>query len=104
MQSHYRQHIFFCTNQRDSGKRCCAGGGGNEMCRYTKSLIKDYGLAGAGGVRVSSAGCMGRCLEGPACVIYPDGVWYTYQSQDDVKRIVDEHIVNGRLVDDLLLV
>ena len=42
-----------------------------------------------------------RCAEGPVVVVYPDAVWYTYSSREDVDEIVDEHLKNGRIVDRL---
>jgi (2Fe-2S) ferredoxin len=52
-------------------------------------------------VRVNACGCLDRCSEGPVLVVYPDGVWYTYFSRADVDRIVEEHLVQGRVVESL---
>jgi len=59
------------------------------------------GLAGQGKVRVNKAGCLDRCEEGPVCVVYPEGIWYTYIDEEDVDEIIDSHIINGKLVDRL---
>lgn len=34
-------------------------------------------------------------------IIYPEGTWYGYVSPDDAPRIVREHLVEGRVVEDL---
>jgi (2Fe-2S) ferredoxin len=47
------------------------------------------------------AGCLDRCDEGPVMVVYPEEVWYTYVDQEDVDEIVQEHLVNGRVVERL---
>jgi (2Fe-2S) ferredoxin len=47
------------------------------------------------------AGCLDRCDEGPVAVVYPEGVWYTYVDQADVDEIVEEHLLNGRVVERL---
>ena len=61
------------------------------------------GLAGQGKVRVNTSGCLDRCEQGPALVVYPEGVWYTYIDEDDVDEIIDSHLVNGREVERLKL-
>jgi (2Fe-2S) ferredoxin len=71
------------------------------MRDYAKQRIKELGLAGEGKIRVNQAGCLDRCEEGPVCVVYPEGTWYTYVDQEDVDEIIDSHLVNGRIVDRL---
>lgn len=99
--SYYKRHAFFCTNRRDDGSQCCAQCGAAELRRYAKQRIKALGLKGPGGVRVSSAGCLGRCSEGPVIVVYPEGVWYTYVDQEDVDEIIQSHLIEGRVVERL---
>ena len=71
------------------------------MRDYAKERVKALGLAGKGKARVNQAGCMDRCEEGPVVVVYPEGVWYTYVDQHDVDEIIDEHLVNRRIVERL---
>jgi (2Fe-2S) ferredoxin len=98
--SYYERHMFFCTNCREDGQ-CCENFGATEMRSYAKQRSKDLGIAGKGGVRVNTAGCLDRCGEGPVIVIYPDAVWYTYVDREDVDEIIDEHLVHGRVVERL---
>jgi len=51
-----------------------------------------------GGMRVNKAGCLDRCTEGPVLVIYPDNIWYKYESKDDIDEIISSHIVNDKIV------
>jgi (2Fe-2S) ferredoxin len=60
-------------------------------------------LEGKGKVRVNKAGCMDRCEEGPVLVIYPEGVWYTYKTEEDIEEIIREHLQGGRIVERLRL-
>ncbi len=99
---YYQRHIFFCTNYRDNDT-CCENHGAAQMHKYAKQRTKELRLAGAGKVRVNSAGCLGRCQEGPVLVIYPEGIWYTYQNQEDVDEIIEEHLLQGRIVQRLRL-
>ena len=97
-ESLYRYHVFFCVNQRDNGRPCCADKGSVAMRDYAKERIKAMGLAGRGSVRINQAGCLDRCNEGPTIVVYPEGVWYTYANREDIDEIIEEHLVNGRPV------
>lgn len=99
----YVKHLFFCTNQREGGRQCCHDAGAAEMRVYAKQRIEEMGLGGAGKVRVNSAGCLGRCADGPTLVVYPEGIWYSYHSQVDLDEILQEHVLHGRIVQRLLM-
>lgn len=97
--AYYEHHIFFCTNQRKDGATCCQNFDSQAMRDYAKQRCKELGVSGQRGkVRVNSAGCLNRCGEGPVVVVYPDDVWYTWVDQEDIDEIIDEHLVNGRVV------
>ena len=101
--SYYGRHIFFCLNERKNGEPCCAQHRAQEAFDRCKSQVKALGLAGPGKVRVNKAGCMDRCAAGPVAVVYPEAVWYTYVDKDDVEEIIQEHLINGRVVERLKL-
>ena len=104
MKSHYEHHIFICNNRREPGARpSCGLRGGDEARERAKSRIKKLGLNKPGKVRVNQAGCMERCEGGPCMVIYPQAVWYTFTSPDDIDEIIDRHVVGGEIVQRLLL-
>jgi len=71
------------------------------MRAYAKKRMKEMDLTGPGKVRVNQSGCLDRCEEGPACVVYPEGVWYTYIDEFDVDEIIDSHLVGGTPVERL---
>ena len=100
-EAYYRYHVFFCINQREGGKPCCADKGAVAMRDYAKDRVKALGLAGQGQVRINQAGCLDRCDEGPVLVVYPEAVWYTYVDREDIDEIIDRHLVNGRVVERL---
>lgn len=102
---YYRKHLFFCTNRRDPGaeRPSCAQCGSPELRGWAKARVKELGLAGAGGVRVNTAGCLDRCELGPTLVVYPDAVWYTYIDEQDLEEIIQSHIIGGTPVQRLML-
>jgi len=71
------------------------------MRDYAKQRCKEQGLAGEGGVRINTAGCLDRCAEGPVMVVYPESVWYSYVDREDIDEIIEEHLKNGRVVERL---
>lgn len=101
--SHYQRHIFFCVNERgpDADRPSCNQCGAAQMRDYAKKKAKALGITGPGKVRVNQAGCLDRCEEGPVCVVYPEGVWYTYVDEEDIDEIVESHLVNGKPVERL---
>jgi (2Fe-2S) ferredoxin len=102
--SHYSHHIFFCLNQRDENSRpCCAAHDAQRLQAYAKDKVKAMGLSGPGKVRVNKAGCLDRCELGPVCVVYPEGVWYTFIDEQDIDEIVESHLANGKPVERLRL-
>lgn len=54
-------------------------------------------------VRINASKCLDRCELGPTMVIYPEGVWYTYHSKEDVDEILNRHILKGEQVERLIL-
>ena len=99
--SYYQHHVFFCCNQREPGAVCCNARGATELRAYAKARIKSLGLSGKGRVRINTSGCLDRCQEGPVIVVYPEEVWYTYIDREDIDEIIDQHLLQGRVVDRL---
>lgn len=101
--SHYTRHVFVCSNQKKDGKTCCASRGGLPYFTYLKEKLHSLDKSGPGKIRVSQSGCLGRCNLGPCIVIYPEGVWYTYESFTDLDQIIEEHLLNNVIVSRLLI-
>jgi (2Fe-2S) ferredoxin len=99
----YDCHVFCCTNQRAPGHPLgsCKERGSEPLREYMKRSAKQLGLKGK--VRINSAGCLDRCELGPTMVIYPEGVWYTYKTRDDIDEILQKHVIEGGRVERLLL-
>lgn len=84
----YRTHIFICTHTV-AAPTCCGQRGGMALCLHARHRVRELRLDG---VCVSQSGCMGRCMSGPALVIYPDNVWYNPQSTVDIDAIIEGHL------------
>ncbi len=98
---HYQRHVFFCVNQRDGGRNCCANHAAADCREYAKQKIKAAGFHGNNMVRVNQSGCLGRCAEGPVMVVYPEAVWYSYVDREDIDEIVEQHLLGGEIVERL---
>ncbi|MGB0747986.1 MAG: (2Fe-2S) ferredoxin domain-containing protein [Magnetospiraceae bacterium] len=96
----FKHHIFFCTNQRDADdpRGCCMTRGGGMLRDWAKQRRKELNIAK---VRVNAAGCLGMCEFGPTVVVYPEGIWYTPETTEDVEAIFQEHILGGKPVERL---
>lgn len=98
----FRCHVFCCINQRpaDHPEGSCARRGSVRLRNYMKARAKELGLAD---VRINAAQCLDRCADGPTMVIYPEGIWYRYDTREDVDEILERHVIGGQVVERLRL-
>ena len=98
----YDVHVFCCVNERPPKHRrgCCSSKGSRQLCDYMCRRSMALGLQR---VRINHAGCLNRCELGPTMVIYPEGVWYSYATEDDIDEILKRHVMRGGRVERLLL-
>lgn len=103
--SHFKRHLFVCTNARNDACRQSCGDDqvGAEAVAYLKQRANEMGLGGVGKLRISQSGCLGRCEEGPVMVIYPEARWYTYVDEADLDEIAEQDLRDGQAVARLLL-
>ncbi len=99
----FTRHIFVCCNRREEGhcRGCCNPDGSAALRSAFKAEVKRRGLTPQ--VRANEAGCLDQCELGPTVVIYPDQIWYGGVQLKDVERIVEETVIGGRVLDDLLI-
>lgn len=98
----FDKHLFICTHQRGPGeKKSCGEAHGLELVKRFKKVIADKKLNIS--VRAQRSGCLDACDFGPAMVVYPEGTYYGSLSFDDIEEIVDEHLVNNRPVQRLII-
>lgn len=101
-QPYYRCHVFCCVNERPEAhpRGSCSRRGSVRLRNYMKARAKELGLDD---VRINASGCLDRCELGPTMVIYPEGVWYHYESLADVDEILERHVIGGTRVERLVL-
>ncbi len=99
----FSHHVFVCGNVREPGhpRGCCDPEGKQTLRDAFRKALKSAGVTGA--VRINHAGCLDQCEHGPTVVIYPQAIWYGGVGPSDAQRIVEQTIVNGEILPDLLI-
>jgi (2Fe-2S) ferredoxin len=101
-----RHHVFVCN-----GKSCAAVGSAEVKAAFERALIERGILFGKekkgknpqGSIVLTDCSSVGFCAVGAAVLVYPDGIWYAQVRAEDVPEIIEEHLLNGRVVERLVL-
>lgn len=98
----FEKHVFICTNQRAEGARkSCGEAYGMELVKAFKKALKENNMGDS--IRAQRSGCLDACEYGPSMVVYPEGVFYGGVQLSDVNEIVQEHLLNNRPVERLVI-
>ncbi len=90
----FERHLFICCNQREPEhpRGCCDPAGADGLQKAFKKALAERGLNRR--MRANRAGCLDQCEHGPNVVVYPEGIWYGFVTEEDVNEIVDS-LVTG---------
>ena len=95
----FRYHVFVCEQQKPEGVPCCATRGSAKVLEALRREVAGQGLSND--VQITACGSFGLCDRGPNMIVYPEGVWYSGVTPQDVPEIVRTHFQAGRIVERL---
>ena len=99
------RHLFLCCDQ--TKPKCCDKDDSLKSWDYLKKRLKELKLdrptaENPSCVFRTKTNCLRVCQEGPILLVYPDGTWYRQATPEVIEKIIQEHLLNDRIVEEFV--